>query len=119
MYPLTILLLALTTTTTTALPSNRQQHQDPARQARIDAFNAQRPLPTTALLAGAAAQPTPASDARHPRVRDLQTVTGESGLWVSLDDLRREGGEDYTARVWEEVVQVREREGWGAGAGEI
>lgn len=119
--PLTILLLTLTTTTS-ALPSERH-HQDPARQARIDAFNAQRPLHTTALLAGAAAQPTPASNARHPRIRDLQTVTGENGLWVSLDDLRREGmegeGDYYAARVREEDVLVREREGWGADGGEI
>lgn len=50
-------------------------------------------------------------------------MTGENGLWVSLDDLRRgeleEEGEEYAARVREEVVHTREREGWGAGAGEI
>ncbi len=120
--PLTLLLLALTTTTTSLPSKTHQQKQDPARQARLDAFNAQRPLPTTALLAGAAAKPTPASDARNPRVRDLQSLTGENGLWVSLDDLRREGGregEDLMARVREEGVLVREREGWGPDGGEI
>lgn len=120
--PLTLLLLALTTTTTSLPSKTHQQKQDPARQARLDAFNAQRPLPTTALLAGAAAKPTPASDARNPRVRDLQSLTGENGLWVSLDDLRREGGregEDLMARVREEGALVREREGWGPDGGEI
>ena len=39
------------------------------REERLLAFNAQTPLHTTALLAGAAA--TPAADHRNHRVRDL------------------------------------------------
>ena len=76
------------------------------------------------------------------RVRDLRTVTGEDGLWVSLEDIvarEREGldeedeeegeeGRGYGGKIEEQVVFIGKREGWnrdgkgkerGNGAGEI
>ena len=67
------------------------------------------------------------------RVRDLRTVTGEDGLWVSLEDIvardggkvygldeeeeeegEEDGGEgrDYGREVEEQVVMIERREGW-------
>ena len=67
------------------------------------------------------------------RVRDLRTVTGEDGLWVSLEDIvardggksygldeeeEEEGEEDgregrgYGREVEEQVVMIERREGW-------
>lgn len=104
------------------------------REERALAFKAQRPLHTTALLAGAAA--TPAANHNDLRVRDLRTVTGEDGLWVHLNDIEsededddddaeserndeREGDEEtYGRRVKEQVVIINRREGWDGHAGE-
>ncbi|KAL2043606.1 hypothetical protein N7G274_003913 [Stereocaulon virgatum] len=124
-----------------ALPST---HTSQSRQQRLAAFNAQKPLHTSALLAGAAATPVSKRGKwRDMRVRDLRTVTGEDGLWVNLDDLgelEREGqdveGDDFEGegkgdgeRGWEKemygkkirqhVIAIQRREGWDEDAGEI
>jgi len=100
-----------------ALP-NQYPKEDLARQARIAAFNAQRPMHTTALLAGAAATPTARAKTRNLRIRDLRTLTGESGMWVNLEDLRRayRGDEEVEER---EERRAREAERWDALAVEI
>lgn len=147
-----VLLTTTALTLATALPSTHTTNSNPPRQKpdraraqqihqeRLAAFAAQKPLHTSALLAGAAAA-TPTAQKRHSnmRVRDLRTVTGEDGLWVSLEDIvAREGQEDdeneayegqvYKKKVEEQVVFIERREGWdgegkrkgkGNGAGEI
>lgn len=91
---LAILLCGLLTPTVLALalPFSFTWHRQkrPVRQIQIDSFAAKTPLPTAALLAGDAANSAPISRSRVPRVHDLQTLTGETGLWISLEDLRRE-----------------------------
>ena len=157
-----VLLTTTALTLTTALPPSHTTDSNPPRQnpdraraqqlrqERLAAFAAQKPLHTSALLAGAAAA-TPTAQKRHNnmRVRDLRTVTGEDGLWVSLEDIvAREGdggasldegqeeededegdeGQIYKKGVEEQVVFIEKREGWdgegkrkrkGNGAGEI
>lgn len=77
--------------------------------ARLEAFWAQKPLHTTALLAGAAVTAIP--NGIEPKVRDLESVTGERGLWVKLegrdeeDDMVGDGGERHTG---DEIVIVAE-----------
>lgn len=83
-----------------------------------------------------AAKPTPTPNAQEPRIRDLRTLTGETGLWISLDDLRagekegrcggwRETVEERVERLRDMVVGGGKREGkgkgkgWGVGGGEI
>lgn len=89
-----IFLCGLFTHTILALPFGFTWHRqkDTVRQIQIDSFAAKTPLPTAALLAGDAEISAPTSRSRAPRVRNLQTLTGETGLWVSLEDLRRESG---------------------------
>ena len=144
-----VLLTTTALTLTTALPSTHTTNSDARNQAlerarareiireqRLAAFAAQKPLHTSALLAGAAAA-TPTTQKRHNnlRVRDLRTVTGEDGLWVSLEDIvareaddrrplldeRQEYEEDedetdegqfYRKKVEEQVVFIERREGW-------
>ena len=141
-----VLLTTTALTLTTALPSTHTTSSNPSdqnrdraraqqlRQERLAAFAAQKPLHTSALLAGAAAA-TPTAQKRHNnmRVRDLRTVTGEDGLWVNLEDIvaregdggttldegQEEGDEDegderqvYKQRVEEQVVFIERREGW-------
>lgn len=142
-----VLLTTTALTLTTALPSSHTTnsnppHQNPdraraqqLREQRLAAFAAQKPLHTSALLAGAAAAtPTAQKRRNNMRVRDLRTVTGEDGLWVNLEDIvAREGdGEStldegqeeedddderdnrgvYKKKVHEQVVFIERREGW-------
>lgn len=130
LYPTTLstfILLFITTRLASTLPPSRIT---PDRQAHLANLAAQKPLHTTALLAGAAAAP---SHPPEPRIRDLQSVTGEKGMWVNLDDLRREAADegdveeeeevDYEVykertlveRVRGKIRQVRAREGWRRG----
>lgn len=105
-----------------------------AGEERAAAFKAQRPLHTTALLAGAAV--TPAANHEDLKVRDLRTVTGEDGLWVHLDDIGKKAIEDdvederdrspeeddeelYGRKVKEQIAIINRREGWEGDAGEI
>jgi len=126
MLPQTLALLLSSTLALTSSPKKLTP-----REERAVAFAAQRPLHTTALLAGAAA--TPAANHKGLRVRDLRTVTGEDGLWVHLDDIGREDVDEdvedetedkadeevYGRRVREQVVVINRREGWDGHAGEI
>ena len=112
------LLLSLTTNVL-ALPNTPLPKLASAtREARLEAFNAQRPMHTTALLAGAAAAPSASpkrkgrKNAPDIRIRDLQTLTGENGMWVSLEDLRRDGmmdEDDDTVDVDEDTLAVTEK----------
>ena len=110
----------------------RAERAELARQERIAAFNSQKPIPTSALLAGAAATPTSKKGkSKDLRIRDLRTVTGEDGLWVNLNDLEdMEGEEDvevegheeremYGKTVRQHVVAINRREGWDDHAGEM
>lgn len=127
-----VLCLASLTVITLALPNTApREAAATAREARIAAFNAQRPMHTTALLAGAATATSGAkvkekSKARDVRIRDLRAVTGESGMWVSLEDLRRTvpteeevkfEEEDETYRLKEKAATIREL--WDMHAVEI
>ena len=145
----TLLLTTTALTLATALPSthttksdapnndpDRARAREIIREQRLAAFAAQKPLHTSALLAGAAAA-TPTAQKRHNnlRVRDLRTVTGEDGLWVSLEDIvareaddrpplgemmeeidededETDEGQFYRKKVEEQVVFIERREGW-------
>ena len=146
-----VLLTTTALTFATALPSTHTTNSDTRnrnldrvrareiiREQRLAAFAAQKPLHTSALLAGAAAA-TPTAQKRHDnlRVRDLRTVTGEDGLWVSLEDIvareaddrppldegwqvkdedededETDEGQFYRKKVEEQVVFIERREGW-------
>ena len=144
------LLITTALTLATALPSTHTTNSDTPKQnldralareireqeiheRRLAAFAAQKPLHTAALLAGAAAA-TPTAQKRHNnlRVRDLRTVTGEDGLWVSLEDIVAREADDrppldevddeeedvddeaqvYTKKVEQQILFIERREGW-------
>ncbi|KAK4694216.1 hypothetical protein P7C71_g3327, partial [Lecanoromycetidae sp. Uapishka_2] len=127
MLPQSLLLLLAATSFTLAASSPKRL--SPAEQRAL-AFNDQKPLHTTALLAGAAA--TPIVKKHQRRVRDLRSVTGEDGLWVHFDDIRREeiehdteedDGEEadeemYGRKVKEQIALINRREGWEEQAGD-
>ncbi|MCJ1273628.1 hypothetical protein MMC21_001421 [Puttea exsequens] len=137
MLPSALLLFSAALALARPSPTSPKGKKVSLHDVRLAAFNAQRPLHTTALLAGAAATPLAVHELK---VRDLRTVTGEDGLWVRLDDLRtedlgetadeadgdaeeadEEAGGEVQRMMEEKVVAVRRREGWddGAGDGEI
>ena len=114
------------------MQQSRAEGAELARQERIAAFNSQKPIHTSALLAGAAATPAAKKGkSKDLRIRDLRTVTGEDGLWVNLNDLEdMEGEEDvevegheeremYGKKVRQHVIAINRREGWDDHAGEI
>ena len=114
------------------MQQSQAERAELARQERIAAFNSQKPIHTSALLAGAAATPVAKKGkSKDLRIRDLRTVTGEDGLWVNLNDLEDlEGEEDvevdghaeremYGKKVRQHVVAINRREGWDDHAGEI
>ena len=96
---LSLLVLALASTilarTNAASCQNWLERQESAeriaRQERIEAFEVQKPMHTTALLAGAAAKPTPPPIARGLRVR------GEEADDEEMED---------------QLFTVQRREGW-------
>ena len=98
-----LLFLSLTQTTLARpepladqIPLGPNQHQatldpysDKARQQRLEAWKVQKPMHTTALLAGAAATAVSESRLRNGRRRDWSCITGEQGIWMPanfLDD---------------------------------
>ncbi|KAF6220867.1 hypothetical protein HO133_002547 [Letharia lupina] len=108
---LLILLLALAPTALTLPDPLRPQRQivlDPrspeARQQRLEAWKAQKPMHTTALLAGAAA-----TAVRNGRRRDLSGITGEKGMWIPVGIW--DGGDEVDGGRGREIGDVRGGEG--------
>ncbi|KAF6236811.1 hypothetical protein HO173_005102 [Letharia columbiana] len=114
---LLILLLALAPTALTLPDPLRPQHQivlDPrspeARQQRLEAWKAQKPMHTTALLAGAAATAVPEAQVRNGRRRDLSGITGEKGMWIPVGIW--DGGDEVDGERGREVGDVGGGRGW-------
>ena len=66
-------------------PATLDPHSPKARQQRLEAWKAQKPMHTTALLAGAAATAVSRSQLRNGRRRDWSCITGEQGIWMPAD----------------------------------
>lgn len=66
-------------------PATLDPHSPKARQQRLEAWKAQKPMHTTALLAGAAATAVSRSQLRNGRRRDWSYITGEQGIWMPAD----------------------------------
>ena len=66
-------------------PATLDPHSPKARQQRLEAWKAQKPMHTTALLAGAAATAVSRSQLRNGRRRDWSWITGEQGIWMPAD----------------------------------
>ena len=66
-------------------PTTLDPYSPKARQQRFEAWKAQKPMHTTALLAGAAATAVSRSQLRNGRRRDWSYITGEQGIWMPAD----------------------------------
>ena len=66
-------------------PATLDPDSPKARQQRLEAWKAQKPMHTTALLAGAAATAVSQSQLRNGRRRDFSRITGEQGIWMPAD----------------------------------
>ena len=66
-------------------PATLDPYSPKARQQRLEAWKAQKPMHTTALLAGAAATAVSRSQLRNGRRRDWSCITGEQGIWMPAD----------------------------------
>ena len=99
-------------------PATLDPHSPKARQQRLEAWKAQKPMHTTALLAGAAATAVSRSQLRNGRRRDWSYITGEQGIWMPADlwDDEDEVGTEADSGVvgvrgekaleWDEEVQL-------------